>query len=143
MSVTRLVDVGVTVNGVTLRAQEVEIEAISEDDDVTVTTGEPANEAIGVASIGTKATLTDVIGVRVRVRNGSYDAAENLFSGAVNIKAGNYCTLAISPDKISLGQSPWLFPSFAVLRVMQGGRIPGPNPVTFEGKSDGGFSYCN
>jgi len=139
MTMARMVDAVVTINNVVIRAQEAMVDDEAEIDDVTVTTGEGAGPT-AVTKIGRKAKLVDVAGARVMVRNGTYDPAEALFPpGIIDLQSGVYYDIKIFPQ--GLASKPWHFPSLAMRKVSQGGRIPGPAPVSFEGESDGDYTY--
>jgi len=139
MPMRRAVDARVLLRGTLYATQEFSFDETSQLDDCSNTEGVPANTALGSAAFGYASKLCDIISCRVMIRNATFDDTSNPFALPIALSAGFYLPVRVYPA--GLGGVSWNIPNMAVSGVSHGGRVPGPQPITITGESDGLFSH--
>jgi hypothetical protein len=148
----RAVDARITIAGTLYATQEWNVQETAQLLDMSNTEGIPTSIAgpnfvlpngkttgpgVGATWLGSSAKLADVPVARVTIRNMTFDDAANPFLTPISLSIGEFYSVKIEPS--GTGTNGWNFPAVCVGQIDHGGRVPGAQPVTIHGESDGGY----
>lgn len=126
----------IRINGQVYSGAEWSVEEEAGDGDCSNTEGIPGNPS-GTTEIGTESRVACVSRARVRVKQASFNTAENWFATPRLLIVGAYVVVRIYPAGLS-GVN-WYFPSLLLLQCNYNGTAKMLQPLEFSGTSDGGY----
>jgi hypothetical protein len=126
----------ITVNGTAYTCTRWSVRDTVADLDITNTEGATGSGAADAP--GFESRIAGPAVAEVSITDASFDPTEDHFGSPYLIEADAYAAVRIYLNGV--GAEYWDFPSLLITQVEQAGEAKGLEPVTFTGRTDGGYS---
>jgi len=126
----------VRINSQLFSAAEWSVDEEARDLETTNTEGTPGS--LGTGIIGKESRISGVKGMRVMIRQATFDPNENVFVAPRSVVVGTFATVQIYPSGLA-GFSYYL-PNMLVLTSNYHGQADGLQPLSLTGKGDGVYN---